>query len=136
MDRQVPKKKWTEIHKNRLEKVGMSTQRWRHQPSSLQSLQIAFRAYDSNDCVNDDEFGLFYLMAPDRTIATRRLPGRKKDKTLITFLACSNTTGSERFPLLIIGHVQNPRCFNGNSADDLGYTTGIIRIMDELVHFL
>ena len=47
-------------------------------------------------------------MAPDKTIAERPLSGRKKDKTRITYLACANADGSERFPLMVIGKAERP----------------------------
>ena len=42
-------------------------------------------------------------------------------KRRLTFLACSNADGTEKFLLFIIGKSLKPRCFKGNSASDLGF---------------
>lgn len=55
------------------------------------------------DLFNADEFGYFYQMAPETTIAHTLLPGRKKKKQRLTYLACTNANGSERYRFMIIG---------------------------------
>lgn len=88
---------------------------------AIAPLREILEPYSLNDCFNADEFGLFYKMAPTHTIALQRLPGRKKEKTRLTFLACANASGSERFPMLVLGHSRRPRCFKGKSGEELGF---------------
>lgn len=40
-------------------------------------------------------------------------PGRKISKERITFLTCTNGTGTHKLQLLVIGKSKNPRCFKG-----------------------
>ena len=60
-------------------------------------------------------------MAPDKPIAERPLSGRKKDKTRITYLACANADGSERFPLMVVGKAERPRPFKKRYEHQLGF---------------
>ena len=79
--------------------------------SELPVLQQIISNYDPSDVFNMDETGLFYCMAPDRTIAARQIGGMKKDKTRITVALCSNSNGSEKRELFFIGHSEKPRAF-------------------------
>ncbi|CAB5382754.1 unnamed protein product [Rhizophagus irregularis] len=54
-----------------------------------------------------DETGLFYRLEPDRTLATKRLSGRKKSKERLSIALCSNADGSHKLPPLIIGKYAN-----------------------------
>ena len=60
---------------------------------------------------NMDETGLFYRLEPDRTLATKRLSGCKKNKERISVALCSNADGSHKLKPLIIGKSAKPRCF-------------------------
>lgn len=53
----------------------------------------------------------FYRLEPDRTLASRRLSGRKKNKERLSVALCANADGSHKLPPLIIGKYANPRCF-------------------------
>lgn len=53
--------------------------------------------YSLHDCFNADEFGLFYKMAPDRTIGVQRLPGRKRRKRASIFLHVQMQQASSGF---------------------------------------
>lgn len=79
--------------------------------TSLVALQLEIHGYSSDDQFNEEGFGLFYQIAPERTISESWLSSCKKEKTRVTFLACSHSTGSDRLPLLIIGHVKRRRYF-------------------------
>lgn len=59
-------------------------------------------------------------MPPKITIGLGRLRGKKKSKLRATFLACSNADGTERYPLLVIGSAENPRCFQGRDLANDG----------------
>ncbi|XP_037959124.1 jerky protein homolog-like [Teleopsis dalmanni] len=63
---------------------------------------------------NADESGLFWKLLPEKTYVStleKRAPGVKSEKQRITFLCCSNATGSHKLKLLVIGKAKNPRCF-------------------------
>ncbi|CAB5386061.1 unnamed protein product [Rhizophagus irregularis] len=60
---------------------------------------------------NMDETGLFYRLEPDRTLATKRLAGRKVNKERLSVALCANADGSHKFKPLIIGKFERPCCF-------------------------
>ena len=65
---------------------------------------------------NADESGLMFRMLLTYTLVASNemsAPGRKMTKERITFLPCSNVTGSHRIALQVIGKSANPRCFSG-----------------------
>jgi hypothetical protein len=86
--------------------------------SELPALQKIIAQFDPSDVFNMDETGLFYCMAPDRTIASRQLGGMKKDKTRITVALCANSNGTEKMELFFIGHAEKPRAFKKKHAKD------------------
>ena len=59
--------------------------------------------FRTNDIFNADEFGVVFKLSPNSTVGPGRLIGRQKKKDRVTFLACSNSDGTERLPLLVIG---------------------------------
>jgi hypothetical protein len=59
-------------------------------------------------------------MEPDRSLATKRLSGRKKDKERITVGLCINASGSDKLPPLVIGKYKNPRCFKNINSTNVG----------------
>jgi hypothetical protein len=68
-------------------------------------------SYSPQDIFNCDESGLYWKLYPDRSLSTRSLPGKKKDKARISILFACNSDGSERLPLWIIGKAKRPRAF-------------------------
>ena len=62
----------------------------------------ALSAYNLRDVFNCDETCLFWKKIPDRSLSTRSLPGRKKEKPRISVLFCSNADGSEHVPIWFI----------------------------------
>lgn len=89
--------------------------------AALPELRAAIKEYAPRDVFNMDETGLFYCLAPDRTIATRQLEGMKKDKTRISIALCANSDGTEKDELLFIGHAAKPRAFKKKSGKELGF---------------
>jgi hypothetical protein len=77
--------------------------------------------YSPKDIFNMDETGLFYTMAPDRTIARKKAEGIKQDKTRLTLALSCNADGSELLNPFFIGHANKPRCFSKKSGQDLGF---------------
>src|SRR3954454_14431072 len=53
----------------------------------------------------------FFSLEPDRTLATRRLSGQKKNKERLSVALCANADGSHKLPPLIIGKYANSQCF-------------------------
>ena len=43
----------------------------------------------------------------------------KKQKDMVTLMACSNATGKHKLPLVCIGKSRNPRCFKNINKDAL-----------------
>ncbi|KAE9047455.1 hypothetical protein PR001_g4203 [Phytophthora rubi] len=68
-----------------------------------------------------DETGLFYKLAPDKTIASRQIEGAKKSKVRVTVALTCNADGSDMRESFIIGHANKPRCFKKKSGSDLGF---------------
>lgn len=71
---------------------------------------------------NMDETGLFYRLEPDRTLATHRLFGRKKNKERLSIALCANADGSHKLDPLIIGKSAKPRCFTNVNLNSLAMT--------------
>jgi hypothetical protein len=78
--------------------------------------------YPPERIYNMDETGLFYRLEPDRTLATQRLSGRKKDKERLSIALCANSDGSHKLNPLIIGKYKKPRCFNNINLNNLQMT--------------
>lgn len=76
------------------------------------TLPETLKKYAAEDVLNCDECGLFYLLAPDKTLAFKgeQVHGGKRSKERITVLNTCSMTG-EKFPLLVIGKFLRPRCF-------------------------
>lgn len=61
---------------------------------------------------NADETGLFWRLLPDKTFVAaneKNAPGRKTPKERITFMACTNASGTHKLTPFIIGKAKNPR---------------------------
>jgi hypothetical protein len=80
--------------------------------SEMIGIRQLLRSYAPRDIFNCDETGLYWKMIPDRSLSTRSLPGRKKDKARISALFCCNSDGSERLPIWFIGTAKRPRAFS------------------------
>lgn len=77
--------------------------------------------FAARDTWNADEFGLFYRQPPGWTLSKNVVSGHKKEKTRMTFLACSNADGSEKMKLMMIRTAMNPRAFKKKSGEELGF---------------
>ena len=66
-------------------------------------IRQALQLYSPRDIFNCDETGLYWKRIPDRSLATRSLPGRKKEKARISALFCCNVDGSEKLKPWFIG---------------------------------
>jgi hypothetical protein len=79
-------------------------------------------SYPPERIYNMDETGLFYRLEPDRTLATQRLSGRKKNKERLSIALCANSDGSHKLDPLIIGKFKKPRCFTNVNLNNLSMT--------------
>ena len=89
--------------------------------NELPGIRLRLSAYRVSDIFNAYEFGLCYKLPTTTTIGPGGLSGRKKRKERVTFYASCNSDGTERLQPLIIGHSQQPRCFNGRNIAEEGY---------------
>ena len=60
-----------------------------------------------------DETGLFYHLPPNKTLATRSIPGTKKSKDRITIGLCASIIGTEKLDPIIICKSRNPSTLKG-----------------------
>jgi hypothetical protein len=71
---------------------------------------------------NFDELGLFYRMAPDKSIAAQQILGAEKDKTRMTIGLMVNMVELD-WDMIFLSHAKNPRCFQKNMELSLGFFT-------------
>ncbi|CAL4077738.1 unnamed protein product, partial [Meganyctiphanes norvegica] len=78
-----------------------------------QVLPSALMEFEANDVFHADEIGLLYRILPNKspTFCGTRCAGGKYSKHRVTVLMCTNMTGTEKFPLLVIGKHPKPKCF-------------------------
>jgi DDE superfamily endonuclease len=88
----------------------------------LSDLQAVINQYPPEDVFNCDETGLFFKESTDRTFAfsSHDLKGIKKDKSRITILLCTNTTGTKKLYPFVIGKHKKPRCLKNVNIAGLG----------------
>jgi hypothetical protein len=55
--------------------------------------------------------GLFYQLAPNRTLCTNQQSGKKVSKKRITVAVYCNQDGSEYIKPIVINDCKKPRCF-------------------------
>ena len=87
----------------------------------LSKIQARLKSFSPKDIWNCDETGLFWKMAPDKTIRLSALPGRKKQKDRITIMPCCNADGSEKMELMVIEKSKRPRVFKGKTGAELSF---------------
>lgn len=76
-------------------------------------LSELLKAYSPKDIYNADKTGLFFKLSPDKTLEFKNVScqGGKCSKECLTILVCTNMTGDNKLPLLVIGKAARPRCF-------------------------
>ena len=77
----------------------------------IEQIQQLLSSYDAANIYNCDETGLYWKRIPDRSLATRQLPGQRREKARITAQFCCNATGTDRLPIWYIGRAATPRAF-------------------------
>ena len=86
----------------------------------MKSVRILAGGYAEEDVYNIDETGLFWRQAPNSGLSTRNIAGVKVDKARVSVVVCTNTTGTDRMPLWIIGKARQPHAFRGVNIHALG----------------
>ena len=69
--------------------------------------------YEPPDIFHADEVALLYKVLPNVCTSYKNVicSGGSNSKKRVTVLMCTNMTGSEKFPLLVIGKYSKPKCF-------------------------
>ncbi|CAB5357800.1 unnamed protein product [Rhizophagus irregularis] len=91
-------------------------------PEERLCLHTLLTKYNEKDIYNADETELFFRMKPNHTLGSGKISGRKQDKSRLSVLLCSNSTGSHKFSPLVIGKANNPRCFKNINKTSLPIT--------------
>jgi hypothetical protein len=84
---------------------------------AMESIRERLSPYALRDRFNCDETALYWKRLPDRTLATKQLPGCKKEKARLTAYLCCNADASERIKPLFIGTAKQPRAFSAASVN-------------------
>ena len=89
------------------------------------TLPSLLEGYEACNVFNADETGLFFKLLPDKTLTFKNEPclSGKQSKDRITVLVGSNSDGSEKLPLLVIGKSKSPRCFKYVRSLPVEYTS-------------
>lgn len=84
----------------------------RNQRKELQALRLLSGEFKEENVYNLDETGLLWRKAPFDTLHSP--PNElKKDRARICLMVCSNSTGSDRIPLWVVGHKEMPEALRG-----------------------
>jgi hypothetical protein len=77
--------------------------------------------YAAKDVFNGDETAFIRSVPPDAGLSSKRLSGKKKDKSRITAFFVCNADGTEKHELFFIGRAMKPRCFGKKTPEALGF---------------
>ncbi len=77
--------------------------------------------YRLNGLWNANKFRLMYESTPKSTIGIGKIPGEKKTKQRLTFLACANGNSTEKFPLFIIDKSHKPHICRRKTNQELSF---------------
>ena len=77
----------------------------------MSKIKHVLSLYSLKDQFNCDETALFWKRTPARSLSTRHLPGKKKEKARISALLCCNADGSEKLAPWFIGTAKHPHAF-------------------------
>jgi len=81
------------------------------QNDKINEIKDQLSNYNPEDIYNMDETALFYRLQGQHSLSNAQIPGFKLPKDRITLVLCTNSTGSHKLPLWIIGKYKNPRAF-------------------------
>ncbi|EIC06936.1 CENP-B protein, partial [Microbacterium laevaniformans OR221] len=86
----------------------------------MKALRTIAGEYDEEDIYNMDETGLFWKLSPSQGLSSGPRPGVKKDKTRITVVFCSNSSGTDRYKPWFIGNARTPRALRNINISTMG----------------
>ena len=95
--------------------------------------------YSLDQIYNGDESGLNYKCLPTSTLTTpneNKPSNTKLPKDRITFMTCSNASGSHSLPIAFIHKVKNPRSFQTGGIDSNKRKTKIYKRAASLLQLL
>lgn len=72
--------------------------------------------YAEENIFSMDEIGLYWRQSPSSGLATRA----RKDKSRISIICCCNYSGSQRFPLWVVGKAARPHALRNVNIEALG----------------
>lgn len=78
----------------------------------------------NNQIYNADESGLYWKLLPTKTFVSsdeKMAPGRKLAKDRLTFMVCTNASGTHKVKLLVIGKAKKPRSFKQDFVIPVNY---------------
>ena len=102
----------------------------------LTELQGIMTEYSPDNIFNADETGLFFKLLPEKTLEFKGIDcsGGKRSKERLTVMVCTNMSGSERVPLLVIRKAANPRCFKNVKTLPTDYFFYLLFIKEKKIH--
>jgi hypothetical protein len=79
------------------------------------------KGYEPKNVFNADETGLFYKAMPKKTMFYKNIACNnvKVIKDRLSILFCANMDGSVKLKALVVGKLENPRCFSGIYRNNL-----------------
>ncbi|KAG0438967.1 Tigger transposable element-derived protein 6 [Dictyocoela muelleri] len=83
----------------------------------IKDINDKISTYGSENVFNCDETGLFFKLAPSKSLASRERNGIKKYKDRVIVLLACNMLGTEKLKPLVIGKLENPRSFKNFNRD-------------------
>nr|CCA15756.1 DNA binding protein putative [Albugo laibachii Nc14] len=81
------------------------------------------RGYERHNVYRMDETAFFFGAPTTKTISTQRMAGRKKQQKKLTVAVCCNEEESTKVPLLFVGALRKPLCFDSSPRSISGCTT-------------
>ncbi|KAL2632892.1 hypothetical protein R1flu_004371 [Riccia fluitans] len=91
--------------------------------AKIESLKQLISQFDPEDVYNVDETGLFFRLEPRRSLATKKMSGKKASKGRLTIALTCNMTGTDKLVPFVIHKYNRPHAFtkrNIRRADNLG----------------
>ena len=109
--------------------------------SEMRSIREALSEYDAGLIYNVDETGLFYKALPRRSYVMcyenkKAFRGKHNmnAEDRATAYVCTNSNGSHKLPMAVIGKTKRPRCFRDNTLWFLTSQIGLLGLIQRLSH--
>ncbi|KAL2610488.1 hypothetical protein R1flu_029061 [Riccia fluitans] len=79
--------------------------------AKIQVLKELISQFDPDYVYNMDETGLFFRLEPGRTLATKKMSGKKASKERLTIALTCNMTDTDKLPPFVIHKYKKPHAF-------------------------